>query len=151
VVFLDARRLLNDTVVCTGDLLREEAFPLGVREGKFVKSFELAAEVRNERRLAGDAQVLVCLLSELGDEVALEPCLTLVGGLADHLGHELGDNRALVGERDRLITRRGLAHDNGLGESGTGDESGGFWEREQPVAVEFVLSSASIELGRERD
>jgi hypothetical protein len=61
-------------------------------------------------RLAPQAQVLVALLLESGDHSALELRLALVGGLANLVRLELGDDGALVREPDRLITWRLLRH-----------------------------------------
>ena len=50
VVLLDADGLLDDALVRAGDLLREEALPLGVGERDPVQRLELRPQVRDELR-----------------------------------------------------------------------------------------------------
>ena len=80
VVLLNPRGLLDDPLVLAGDLLREEALPLAVGELDFVQRLKLRPEVRNERGVAVDRQVLVGLAFELLDERRFELGLALVAG-----------------------------------------------------------------------
>jgi len=114
MVLLYTRRLLNDAVVGTGHLLREEPLPLGVGEGDLVEVLQLAAQVVDQLLLAGDAQVLVSLLFQLGYQASLERPLTLIGRLANGFRDELGHDGALVRERNRFVAGRDLGHDTSV-------------------------------------
>jgi len=61
MVFLDACRLLDDTVVGPGDLLAKEGVPFGIGEGDPVQRFQLAAQVCDQVGFARDPQVLAAL------------------------------------------------------------------------------------------
>ena len=118
VVFLDPRCLLGDPVVRGGDLLGEEALPLGIREVDIVQGCQLRPQIRLQRVRARHRQVLVRLASEQLDERRLERRLGLVGAVLVRVGHELGDDRAFVADRDRLEARRRACRHHGTAPSG---------------------------------
>ena len=103
VVFLDAPGLVLGGVIAARDAFDEESLPLSVGEGDAVQGLELPAEIGNKLRLSCDRQVLVGLGLKLGDELLLKLRLRLVGGLASHFRDELGNDRALRADRNRLV------------------------------------------------
>ena len=103
MVFLDARGFLDDAVVGPGDLLAEELLPFLVAERDLVQRLQLNTQVGDQIGFARNAQVLVSLRLQPGDEIVLKLRLGLVAFFT-HLvrAHELRDDGAFVGERNRL-------------------------------------------------
>ncbi len=106
VVLLDTRRLLDDAIVGTCDLRREELLPLGIREGHPVDLLELHAEVRDQLCLRCDRQVLVGLPLEESDHLLLECGLRLIRISLRRIVNILSDDRALRRDRDRIVRAR---------------------------------------------
>ncbi len=111
VVLLDANRLLDDALALAGDPLLEEALPLLIAELDAVQRLQLRAEVRDQVGLGLDGEVVVRLRLQDLDELGLKLGLGLVGRRAGRFWDELGDDRTLRADGDRLIARwLALAH-----------------------------------------
>ena len=108
---LDAARLLHDAVGLGGDVDSEEPLPVRVGEVEAVQPLDAGSQVRDERGLVGDVDVLVTLVDQLRDQLVLELGLGLVGSRVMCRRGSLGADRGLGALEQHRVGRRGRAVD----------------------------------------